>query len=400
MRSSARGIAAVGTPHTSSRTNAGVGCTRATLGHNWQTQPMGAATITTRKRHAAGPIIALLALLATWSADLSNVLVAVVVAVLVVAVITAVHHAEVVSARVGEPYGALILALAVTIIEVGLIVAIMASSSGTASTLGRDTVFSAIMITCNGIIGLSVVAATLKQKLATFNAEGSGAALGAITVIATLSLVLPTFTRSSSGPTFTTPQLIFASIASLGVYILFLFALTVRYKEHFQNPDVEELSPHPDRPSSKDAYTSLGLLVVALIAIVGLAKVVSPAVESGVRQAGLPLFVVAVVVALVVLLPESFAAVRSARRGDLQTSFNLGYGSAMASIGLTIPALAIVSSVMDITLELGLNATEIVLLVLTVVVGAITTASPRATLLQGGLHLVIFASFLVLAISP
>ena len=362
---------------------------------------MGAALISSHgKRYVLGPVVALIVLAATWSADLTGPVVALVTAVLVGAVVTAVHHAEVVSARVGEPFGALILALAVTVIEVGLIVAIMVSSAGTASTLGRDTVFSAIMITCNGIIGLSVVAATLKGKVATFNAEGSGAALGAITTIATLSLVLPTFTRSSSGPTFTTPQLIFASVASLGVYILFLFVLTVRHKEHFQDPEPHEHYVLMDRPSARDAWTSLALLLLALVAIVGLAKVVSPTIESSVRQAGLPLFVVAVVVALIVLLPESSAAVRSARRGDLQTSFNLGYGSAMASIGLTIPALAIVSSIMDITLELGLNATEIVLLVLTVVVGVITTSSPRATLLQGGLHLVIFAGFLVLAVSP
>ena len=362
---------------------------------------MGDALVSTqRRRYLVGPVLALVILALTWSAQMTGPVVIVVTIVLIGAVITAVHHAEVVSARVGEPYGALILALAVTVIEVGLIVAIMASSAGTASTLGRDTVFSAIMITCNGIIGVSVVAATLKQKVATFNSEGSGAALGAITTIATLSLVLPTFTRSSSGPTFTTAQLIFASVASLGVYVLFLFVLTVRHKEHFQNADARNDEMMKARPSVQQTWISLILLILALVAVVGLAKVVSPTIESSVRAAGLPLFVVAVVVALIVLLPESSAAVRSARRGDLQTSFNLGYGSAMASIGLTIPALAIVSSIMDVTLELGLNATELVLLALTVVVGVITTSSPRATLLQGGLHLVIFAGFLVLAVSP
>ena len=350
--------------------------------------------------YISGPLVAAIAMALFWNTAPNALGVLVISVILVGAVITAVHHAEVLSARVGEPFGALLLALAVTVIEVGLIVAIMAGSGGSASTLGRDTVFSAIMITVNGIIGLSVVAATFRGGVATFNAEGSGAALGAIATIATLSLVLPTFTRSSAGPTFTTPQLAFAAVASLGVYALFLYVLTVRHKEHFQDPDNPVVVPYADRPSDQQTRVSVALLMVALVSIVGLAKVMSPSVERTVRDAGLPLFVVAVAVALVVLLPESLAAVRSARRGDLQTSFNLGYGSAMASIGLTIPALAIVSSAMGITLELGLNSTELVLFALTMIVSVITVSSPRATLLQGGLHLAIFSAFLVLAVSP
>lgn len=350
--------------------------------------------------YIAGPLISAVVMFIFWTNPPNATGVLFIAAILVGAVLTAVHHAEVISARVGEPYGALILALAVTVIEVGLILAIMTSSEGTASTLARDTVFSAIMITCNGIIGLSVIAATLRGQVATFNSEGSGAALGAIATIATLSLVLPTFTRSSAGPTFTQPQLIFAALASLGVYLLFLFVLTVRHKEHFQDPDTTIVVPYTERPSNKQTRDSFVLLIVALAAIIGLAKVIAPSIEGVVRDAGLPLFVVAATIALVILLPETLAAVRAARRGDLQTSMNLGYGSAMASIGLTIPALAVLSIATGITLELGLNATELVLFALTMLVSTVTVSSHRTTLLQGGIHTVLFAAFLVLALNP
>lgn len=347
-----------------------------------------------------GPLLALAAVLIFWSNPPNGLGVALIGILLMGGVITAVHHAEVISAYVGEPFGALILALAVTVIEVGLILAIMTASGDSTSALGRDTVFSAIMITCNGIIGISVVAATLRGRVATFNSEGSGAALGSIATIATLSLVLPSFTRSSQGPTFTAPQLIFAAVASLVVYLLFLYVLTVRHTEHFQNPDTDVTVPYTERPTTAKARSSFALLLVALVAIIGLAKVVAPSVEQVVLDAGLPIFVVAVVIALVVLLPESLAAVRAAHRGDLQTSMNLGFGSAMASIGLSIPALAIASLVLGITLELGLNATELVLFGLTMIVSTITVSSPRTTLLQGSLHLTIFAAFLVLALAP
>jgi Ca2+:H+ antiporter len=351
--------------------------------------------------YIGGPIFALSAMFIFWSNPPNALGVVAISIILAGAVITAVHHAEVIARRVGEPFGALILALAVTVIEVGLILAIMSSSSeGAAASLGRDTVFSAIMITCNGVIGISIIAATFRGGTASFNSEGSGAALAAIATIATLSLVLPAFTRSSKGPTFTIQQLFFTAIASLTVYLLYLYVLTVRNREHFQNPETILVVPYSRVPSTKKMQTSLLLLLISLLSIIGLAKVISPSVEAVVRDAGLPLFVVAVVIALVILLPETLAATRSAKRGDLQTSFNLGYGSAMASIGLTIPALAISSILLDITLELGLNPTELTLFILTMVVGTITVASPRATLLQGGLHLTIFASFLFLAFQP
>jgi Ca2+:H+ antiporter len=347
-----------------------------------------------------GPLLAALFVAIYWKNPPNSVEVFVISIVLVGAVITAVHHAEIISAYVGRSLGALILALSVTIIEVGLIVAIMLSSDGSAATLGRDTVFSAIMITCNGMIGLSVVAASIKEAAPTFNSEGSGATLSAIATIATLSLVLPAFTLSSSGPTFTRPQLFFVAIVSLAVYALFLYVLTVRNREHFEDPENLVVVPYAYVPSKKVFKQSVTLLLITLSAIIGLAKVVAPSIEGVVRDAGLPLSVVAVTVALVVLAPESLAAVRSSSRGDLQTGFNLAYGSALASIGLTIPALAIVSTLLGIQLQLGLSGTDIILFVLTMIVSVVTVSSHRVTLFQGGLHLVIFSAFLFLAVSP
>lgn len=347
-----------------------------------------------------GPLISAITVVVFWNNKPSSTAVALISLVLVGAVLTAVHHAEVIAAYVGRTLGAIILALAVTVIEVGLIVSIMISSQGAAATLGRDTIFSAVMITCNGIVGFSILAAARRSATPSFNSEGSGATLSAIAVIMTLTLILPTFTTGSAGPTLTAPQLVFVSLAALGVYLLFLYVLTVRNREHFEDLDTKQVIPYAHTPTKGQYKFSIGLLLISLTAIIGMAKVISPSIEGAVRGAGLPLFVVAVAVALVVLAPESLAAIRSARLGDLQTSFNLAYGSALASIGLTIPALAIVSALINIELKLGLSPVEIVLTVLTFIVSVVTVSSHRVTFFQGGLHVVIFFAFLFLAVSP
>jgi Ca2+:H+ antiporter len=350
--------------------------------------------------YVLGPIVSFFIVIYFWATPPNTLGVLIIAVVLVLGVSSSVHHAEVISAFVGRSLGALVLALAVTVIEVALIVSIMLASDGSAATLGRDTIFAAVMITTNGIIGISVVTAALRQSSPSFNSEGSGAALSAIGTIATLSLVLPTFTRGSSGPTLTVPQMIFVAIISLGVYSLFLYVLTVRNREHFEDYEAEIVVPYALKPEKKYAYRSLALLLISLTAIIGLSKVIAPSIEGVVKSAGLPLAFVAVAVALVVLAPETLAATRSAKRGDLQSSFNFGYGSALASIGLTIPTLAFISLIFDIDLYLGLGPTEIVLFALTLIVSVVTVSSHRVTLFQGGLHLVIFSAFIFLALSP
>ncbi|WP_067469968.1 calcium:proton antiporter [Nocardia amamiensis] len=350
------------------------------------------------------PILAFLALAATWGRGLPGIAVVIVVVALVGAVLAAVHHAEVVARRVGEPFGSLVLAIAVTVIEVALIVTLMTSGGDKTSTLARDTVFAAVMITCNGIFGLALLVGAVRRRVAFFNAEGTGAALATVATLATLSLVLPTFTTSKPGPEFSPAQLAFAAVASLALYGLFVMVQTVRHPDDFLPVEadgvVTEDDEYAERPGVRSAVSSLALLFVALICVVGLAKVVSPAVESAVDSAGLPQSAVGVVIALVVLLPETLAAVRAARRDQVQISLNLALGSAMASIGLTIPAIAVASIWLDGPLVLGLGATQMVLLALTVVVGGLTVVPGRATLLQGGVHLALFSAFVFLAVSP
>ena len=347
------------------------------------------------------PAVALVALAATWGSKPGSVVLAVVAALLAGSVLAAVHHAEVVAHRVGEPFGALTLAVAVTVIEVALIVTLMVSGDSESSTLARDTVFAAVMISTNGILGLSVLVGALHRRAATFNAEGTATALATVLTITTLSLVLPRFTTSTPGPDFSPAQLAFAAAASLVLYVLFVFVQTVRHRDYFL-PDEAGADPdaHADPPSDRDTLVSVGVLLVALVAVVGLAKIESPAIEDAVAAIDAPPSAVGVVIALLVLLPETLAAVRNARRGRVQTSLNLALGSAMASIGLTVPVIAIASIWLEGPLVLGLGDTQIVLLGITAVVGALTVLPGRATLQEGAIHLVLLAAFLVLAIRP
>ncbi|MEU1465636.1 ionic transporter y4hA [Streptomyces sp. NPDC005727] len=350
------------------------------------------------------PVLAVVLLVLTWGRGLPGPLVALVTLVLAGSVLAAVHHAEVIAHRVGEPFGSLVLAIAVTIIEVALIVTLMVDGGDKSATLARDTVFAAVMITCNGIVGLSLLVASLRHGTAVFNPEGTGAALATVATLATLSLVLPTFTTSKPGPEFSTVQLTFAALSSLILYGLFVTTQTVRHRDYFlpvsRQGDVITGDDHAGPPSARTAWLSLALLGLALIGVVGLAKGVSPTIESGVEAAGLHQAVVGVIIALLVLLPETIAALRAARRDRVQTSLNLALGSAMASIGLTIPAVALASVWLSGPLVLGLSATHMLLLALTVVVASLTVVPGRATPLQGGVHLVLFAAYLELAINP
>jgi Ca2+:H+ antiporter len=348
------------------------------------------------------PVVAALVLAATWGTKPGTPVLVVVGVLLAGAVLAAVHHAEVVAHRVGEPFGSLILAVAVTVIEVGLIVTLMVSGGDDTSTLARDTVFAAVMITCNGIVGISLLVAALREGVATFRPDGTTSALATVATLATLTLVLPTFTTSTPGPEFSSSQLAVAAVASLALYGLFVFVQTVRHRDYFLPERVDTADPetHADPPSDREAVTSLGMLLVALVAVVGLAKIESPGIEDAVAAIGAPQSAVGVVIALLVLQPETLAAYRNARRGRVQISLNLAFGSAMASIGLTIPTLAVASIWLDPPLELGLGSTELVLLAITVVVGAMSAPLGRATVQQSGVRLVLFAAFLFLAIVP
>jgi Ca2+:H+ antiporter len=350
------------------------------------------------------PLAAALALALAWGRHPADVVLAALAALLVGSVLSAVHHAEVVAHRVGEPFGSLILAVAVTVIEVALIVSLMVSGGEDISTLARDTVFAAVMISVNGIVGMCLLVSSLRHHLAVFNPEGTGAALSTVIALAAVCLVVPRFTTTEAGPEFSSSQLAFAAVASLALYGLFVFTQTVRHRDFFlpveKNQADDDADGHADPPSTRATLTSLALLLVALVSVVGLAKVESPAIERGVSALGFPAAFVGVVIALLVLLPESIAATRAAANAQVQIGMNLAYGSAMASIGLTIPTIAVASIWLEGPLSLGLEPLQIALLFISVVVSILTVVPGRAKPLQGGVHLVLLAAFIFLSIRP
>lgn len=348
----------------------------------------------------AVPIAACFTLLAIWGRPLDWVLIMLISAALIGGVIVAVHHAEIIALRVGEPFGTLILALAVTIIEVSLIVSLMLAGGTTASTLARDTVFATVMIVCNGVVGLCLLMGAWRHRVLVFRVEGTTPALSVLATLTILTLVLPTFTSSTPGPTLSHPQLVFVGVVSLTLYGVFVFVQTVRHRGYFLPVGVESEDSAPARPSLAMALKSLGLLFLCLIAVVGLAKLLAPVIETAVANLSAPPSVVGIAIALMVLLPETVAAVRAALRDRMQTSFNLALGSALATIGLTIPAVAVTSIALGLRLDLGLPAKEMILLVLTLMISAMTLAGGRSTVLQGAVHLVLFAVFLFLAVVP
>jgi Ca2+:H+ antiporter len=350
------------------------------------------------------PILAFAALIVSWIYHPTAALVLAVLTILLIgSIIASVHHAEVIAQKVGEPFGSLVLAVAVTVIEVGLILTLMASGKGSA-TLARDTVFAAVMITINGIMGLSLTVSAARHSTSRFSALGSGGALATVTALAGICLVLPRFTVSDPSPSYTPSQLAFAGVASLVLYGLFIAAQTGRHRSSFLPIDEDGMPIDTDddswTPTTAATLRSLGFLLIALVAVVGLAKILSPTIEAGVAAAGLPPGFVGVIIALVVLAPESLAAVRAARQNRVQVSLNLALGSAMASIGLTIPTLAVAMIWFPGEFYLGLGSTQIVLLVMSVLLAMLTIAPGRATRLQGGVHLVILAAYIFLAANP
>ncbi|PZO74872.1 MAG: ionic transporter y4hA [Sphingomonas taxi] len=321
------------------------------------------------------------------------------VIVLIGSVLAAVHHAEVIAHKVGEPFGTLVLAIAVTVIEVSLIVSLMLSNAGDAATLARDTVFAAIMIILNFIIGLCLLAGAVRHHEQRFTLKGMTAALGVLAAMAVLSLILPNYTSSTAGPTYASSQLIFVAVVSLVLYGTFVLVQTVRHRDYFL-PSTDDKDDHAAPPSGRATGIAFAALLVALVSVVLLAKTLSPTIEAAVIGAGLPLTVVGVIIAALVLAPESLAAYKSARRNRLQTSLNLALGSALATIGLTIPSVAIVSLVLDLPIALGIDAKSMTLLALSLFVATLSLGTGRTTVLQGVVHLVIFAAYLFTTVVP
>jgi Ca2+:H+ antiporter len=317
-------------------------------------------------------------------------------------VLAAVHHAELIAHRVGEPFGTFLLAVAVTVIELGLIITLMSSGGASAATLARDTVFAAVMIILNGLVGICILIGAFRHKEQVFQQSGVSASLATICALTVLTLVLPNFTVSEAGPVYAPSQLGFVAVVSFLLYVTFVAVQTVRHRDYFL-PDrmvAADHEIHADPPSNRQTIISSALLIACLGAVVLLAKALAPPIEGAVTAAGAPIAIVGVIIAALVLLPESVAAVRASLANRLQTSLNLGLGSALATIGLTIPAVAALSLVAGLPIALGLDTKSTVLLFLTLVVSTLTLGTGRTTVLQGAVHLVIFAVYLFTTIVP
>jgi Ca2+:H+ antiporter len=348
----------------------------------------------------AVPVVACLMLVASSAGSPGWILLTCATAALMASVVVAVHHAEVIAHRVGEPFGTLVLALAVTVIEVSLIVSMMRSTGAAATALARDTVYATVMIICNGVVGLCLLAGSLRHHVLAFRVEGTTPSLAVLATLATLTLVLPALTTSTTGPTFSAAQLVFAGVVSLVLYAIFVFVQTGRHRDFFLPEGGAPEDAHAVPPPALVAGLSLALLLLSLVAVVGLAKVLAPGIEKAVAAAGMPQGVVGIAIALIVLMPETWAAVRAALRNRMQISFNLALGSALATISLTIPAVAVTSILLGMPLALGLPPKEVALLALSLFLSSMTLSGGRATVLQGAVHLVVFAVFLFLAMVP
>jgi Ca2+:H+ antiporter len=323
---------------------------------------------------------------------------AVLLSILFGTVFAAVHHAEVIAERIGEPYGTLLLTLAVTIIEVALIATIMLGEKPVPA-LARDTVFAVVMIVCNGLVGLCIFIGGLRYREQDFQVSGANLYLSVLFVLATITLIMPNYTLTAPGPIYSAAQLGFVSVVTLILYAVFLYTQTIRHRDYFINQATGDAAGE-SQLSNRMLGLSVVLLVVSLLAVVLLAKKFSLVVDAGTEMIGAPPAFAGVIVALLILLPESIAAVGAARKNDLQKSINLALGSSLATIGLTVPAVAVVAYTLDKQLVLGLNAPEMVLLLLTFVISMLTFGTGRTNILFGFVHMLVFAVFLFMVFVP
>jgi Ca2+:H+ antiporter len=313
-------------------------------------------------------------------------------------VFAAVHHAEVIAHRIGEPYGTLVLTLSVTIIEVAMIASIMLGEKAV-PTLARDTVFAVVMIVCNGLVGWAILAGGVRFREQEFQITGVKVYLCVLIVISTITLVLPNYTSTMPGPVFASSQLIFIGITTLLLYCVFVYTQTVLHRDYFIVESENDGGDHAVASSRVMGLSAL-LLLVSLVAVVLLAKKFSLVIDAGAAAIGAPPAFAGVVVALLILMPEGVAALTAARKNDLQKSINLALGSSLATIGLTVPVVAVAAYVLKETLILGLDPRDMVLLAMTLLVSMMTLATGRTNVLFGLVHLVIFAVYIFFVLVP
>jgi Ca2+:H+ antiporter len=315
------------------------------------------------------------------------------------AIFSAVYHADIIAHRTGEPIGTLVLTLAVTVIEVALIESVVLTPNASPA-LARDTVFAVIMIVCNGLVGLCIMVGGLRHREQEFQVSGASVYLNLLGALSVLTLVLPNYVLTVSGPYFSTEQLIFVSIVTVILYTTFLFIQTSRHAEYFRAADKRTVARSLAHPSNRAVVVSVIMLLMALGGVILIAKKFAVILESGLARIGAPPAFAAIIIAMVVLAPESIAAVRAAWRDVLQKSLNVALGSSLATIGLTIPAVAITNVILGRQIEIGLSGRDSLLLALTLFLSVLTFSSGRTNILVGLVHLVVFATYLFLSFVP
>ncbi|MBS1735643.1 MAG: ionic transporter y4hA [Bacteroidetes bacterium] len=321
---------------------------------------------------------------------------------LILSVMSAVHHSEIIAHRVGEPYGTIILAVSITIIEVSIIISLMVTGGPEYAAFARDTVYAAVMLLLNGIVGLCLFIGGNKFHTQTFSAHSVRIALVSLVSIVAFTMILPTFTKGQVGPYYTEAQLFFEFIACIAIYAAFISAQTIRHREYFitdtENGEQPENKNHGI--SNWSLAISLVFLLISLTIVVLLAKILSTPLEHVVVSYGLPKTLVGIIIAAIILLPEGIAAVSAAKNNKLQTSLNLSLGSAIASIGLTIPAVSLASYIYGFPLILGLDILSIILLVISIFTVMISLIGGRSNAVYGVVLLVNLIAYIFLTINP
>lgn len=319
---------------------------------------------------------------------------------LVFCVMSAVHHSEIIAHRVGEPYGTIILAVSITIIEVAIIVSLMITGGEQYASFARDTVYSAVMLLLNGIVGLSLFIGGRKFHTQTFSPHSVKIALVSLISIVAFTMIVPTFTKGEPGPYYTEAQILFEFFACIAIYVAFISAQTIRHREYFITDEKEEPEDKSHSVSNISLAISIVFLLISLTIVVLLAKNLSHPLETVIVNYGLPKSLVGIIIAAVILLPEGIAAVNAARKNKLQTSLNLALGSAIASIGLTIPIVSLASYIYDFPLVLGLDILSIILLVISIFTVMLSLIGGRSNAVYGVVLLVNLMAYIFLTINP
>lgn len=344
-----------------------------------------------------------------WLTDLSNPLLNAglflwLFSVMLLCAFAVVRHADCLAVLLGEPYGTLILTLAVITIEVVMISAVMLTGDLN-PTLGRDMMFSVLMIVLNGLVGVSLLVGGLRHVEQCYNLQGANSYLAVLIPMAVIGLVLPNYTVSAGPGMMTTLQAVFTLLAMGALYVAFLIMQTIRHREYFVAPSgrqvtVEEVdgdNEHHDHGSLviRDVPFHAVMLVAFMVPIVLLSKNLAVLVDHGIAVSGAPVALGGFLVAILVLSPEGMAAVQAAAGDKLQRSINISLGSGLATIGLTVPAILMISLVTGKTVVLGLGSVDTVLLVATLAVSLVNFSSNRSNFVQGVIHLVLFAAYVV-----